>query len=109
MRACAAVHDARAAHRVLRPANGRIRHRSVGSTELNGRDACDLGPEGPGTLQVETLMEVQPDAEPMFIRREEVPQPRHEEPDHSRIAVGEHEPTVSLGSLAGVESGSGNE
>jgi hypothetical protein len=69
--------------------------------KLHDGDSCQLSPEYVGRLQVEALVEVEPEPEPRLVHIEEVPKPGTEVDDHPRVAVCKPHVAVTLGALAG--------
>ena len=64
---------------------------------------------GLGCVQIESVVQVDPDAQACFVDLEELAQPGTEEGDHEWIAVGKGDGTVLFRTLAGIERGAGGE
>ncbi|HUG85837.1 MAG TPA: hypothetical protein VMM13_14840 [Euzebya sp.] len=62
-----------------------------------------------GGVQIQTLVEVQLDAQARLVDVEEPAQPGAEQRHHVRIGVGESDLAVSLGALAGVQRRPGDQ
>jgi len=57
-----------------------------------------------GCVEIQALVQVDPNPEPGFVYAEETSQPRTEEADHRRICIGEHDLAVACRAFTGVQS-----
>src|SRR4051812_2493283 len=105
----AAVGDARTAVLVLRPADRRVGRSAVRRAELRRRDAGELRPERVGGVEIETLVQIEPQSQSALVDVEERAQPAQEEVDHPWVAVRETQLSWRVRSLAGVQRGPGDE
>ena len=72
---------------MLRSTPRRIGDRPVRSAELRPRDNEQVAPEALSRVEIETLMQVEPNPQPGFIDLETAPQPGDEHAKDRRIGV----------------------
>ncbi|HEX6310607.1 MAG TPA: hypothetical protein VF152_03185 [Acidimicrobiia bacterium] len=92
---------------VLGPPDAGIGCGPVGSPELVARHARDSRPEGLGGLEIEAQVEIDPNAQPRLVDREEATEPRKKEAHHLRLAVCEAHHSVAFRTLPRVERDAG--
>src|SRR5258705_7720228 len=107
MRPRARIGHLRAASRVLRSTDRRIRLCAIRLAELRDRNSQLLRPERHRLIEVESLVEIEANPKARLVDVEEVAEPRAEEGVHARIAFGESDSSVGLLPFAPLEHRSG--
>ncbi|HZJ26643.1 MAG TPA: hypothetical protein VFF40_06495 [Acidimicrobiia bacterium] len=90
-------------------ANRRIVSGAIWLPELTPWNPGHKTPVRLRSVEIESIVQVDPHLEAELVRREETPEPHAEERDHRRVGVREAHLAVSLGTLAGVEGRSAGE
>src|SRR5947207_4728355 len=85
---------------VLVPADGLVISRPVSNMKLVPRDSRELRPKGLGRIEIEALVEIDPNPKSTLVDVKEHPQPRTEEGDHPGVGVGEMHVVVEFSSFA---------